>query len=186
MSISTQTGDDGSTSLLFGKRVSKTHPRVEAYGCVDALSAALGLCRAFCPDGSTRAQVLYIQQELIHLMSELACLDTDQPRWMEQYGADALRARSVAHLSQLIREKETRIRFRGWSQSGDTPADAFFDQARTACRQAERTVVALREGGAQVRPELIQYLNRLSDLLWLWGREHAADQRVCPQEGAHS
>ena len=75
--------------------------------------------------------------------------------------------------SELIVEKEKTIRFEGWTYAGETVADAHFDAARTTCRRAERGVVALKESGAIVRPELIQYLNRLADLLWLWGREHA-------------
>lgn len=172
MSIATKTGDNGTTALLFRKRVSKTHPRVMTYGRVDEVSSALGLCRAFCKDEATKAALLEIQKELIHHMSELATLDEDQERWMEKFGEDAISDAKIQRLTDLVQSKEETIQFKGWTQSGETPADAFFDQARTTCRRAERGVVALKETGVAVRPELIQYLNRLSDLLWLWGREH--------------
>ncbi|ADE53827.1 cob(I)yrinic acid a,c-diamide adenosyltransferase [Coraliomargarita akajimensis] len=173
MSIATKTGDDGTTALLFRKRVSKTHPRVMTYGRVDELSSALGLCRAFSQDEVTKAAILQIQQQLIHFMGELATDDEDQERYQEKYGKDAITMDMVDRFSDLVKEKEETVTFRGWTFAGETVADAFFDQARTTCRRAERGVVALKESGATIRPELIQYLNRLADLLWLWGREHA-------------
>lgn len=173
MSIATKTGDNGTTALLFRKRVSKTHPRVMTYGRVDELSSALGLCRAFSKDEVTKAAILQIQQELIHFMGELATDDPDQARYMEKFGKDAITMEMVERFTKLVIDKEQTVTFRGWTFAGESIADAFFDQARTTCRRAERGVVALKESGASVRPELIQYLNRLADLLWLWGREHA-------------
>jgi cob(I)alamin adenosyltransferase len=79
----------------------------------------------------------------------------------------------IDRLTKLVNEKEKDIQFKGWSFPGDTVADAFFDSARTTCRRAERNLVALKESGTIVRAELVQYLNRLADLLWLLGREHA-------------
>lgn len=172
MSISTQRGDDGTTALLFNKRVSKTHPRVMTYGGVDELSSALGLCRAHARDDSTRELLLNIQQHLVHYMGELATDDADQARYLKKHGEHAIDSEMIDALSQLVIEKESDIRFEGWTYSGETAADAFFDSARTTCRRAERGVVALYESGAVVREELIQYLNRLADLLWLLGREH--------------
>ncbi|TVP81547.1 MAG: cob(I)yrinic acid a,c-diamide adenosyltransferase [Puniceicoccaceae bacterium] len=172
MSISTKRGDDGSTCLLFNKRVSKTHPRVMTYGRVDELGSALGLCRAHCQDPTTQAQILEIQQQLVQLMAELATDDGDQGRYQEKYAEQAISAAHIEALGAHVIEKEKGIRFEGWSYAGDSVADAFFDQARTTCRRAERAVVALAESGATVRPELIQYLNRLADLLWLRIKEH--------------
>ena len=172
MSISTKRGDDGSTSLLFGKRVSKTHPRVMTYGGVDELSSALGLCRAHCQHSETKSQLLEIQKQLIQMMAELATDDADQPRYHEKHGEQAIQTEAVKALGALVIEKEKGIRFEGWTYAGDSIADACFDQARTTCRRAERGLVALKETGATVRPELIQYLNRLADLLWLWAKEN--------------
>lgn len=181
MSIATKRGDGGTTSLLFGKRVSKTHPRVMTYGRVDELSSALGLCRAHCPESSTKARILEIQKELIQMMAELATDDADQARYHAKHGADAVgtkaanakavSAKAVDAIGALVLEKEKSLQFKGWTYAGETVADAFFDQARTTCRRAERGLVALMESGASVRPELIQYLNRLADLLWLWAEE---------------
>lgn len=173
MSITTKTGDDGTTSLLFNKRVSKSHPRVVAYGQVDELSSALGLCRASTMNAEIKAQILNIQQQLIHLMSELATDDADQTnKYPQKYGKDAINKQAIDQLTELIQQKEVEFPFKDWRCSGDTLADAFFDQARTICRRAERGIVTLKESGFTVRTELIQYFNRLADLLWLWSREH--------------
>ena len=172
MSITTKTGDDGTTSLLFNKRVSKSHPRVVAYGQVDELSSALGLCRASIPNAEIKQQILEIQQNLIHLMSELATDNAEQEKYRQKYGKDAIDKDTIDQLTEHIRHKEIDFPFKGLRCAGNTLADAFFDQARTVCRRAERGVVALRESGFEVRPELIQYLNRLADLLWLWSCEH--------------
>ncbi len=174
MSIATKTGDSGTTALLFGKRVAKTHPRVMTYGRVDELASALGLCRAHCEFEGTKDLVYGIQRELIYLMSELATDDADQPRFLEKYADKHISSEMVDRLTQAIHVKENKDGFfAGWTYPGNTIADAFFDQARTTCRRAERGVVALKESGAIVRLELMQYLNRLADLLWLLGREHA-------------
>lgn len=173
MSIATKRGDGGETSLLFGRRVSKTHPRVTAYGSVDELGSTLGLCRAHSSDQTIKTLLCTIQKELVYVMSELATDDADHERWHEKYGENAITEAQVGHFTALIKEKEQHIQFRGWSFPGSTPAEAFFDQARTTCRRAERGIVELKENGATVRPELLQYINRLADLLWLLAREHA-------------
>lgn len=172
MSITTKTGDDGTTSLLFRKRVSKSHPRVVAYGQVDELSSALGLCRASSKDQAIKSQLLKIQQQLIHLMGELAADDEDQESYHEKHSKDTISQQLVDQLTESIRQKEAVFPFQGWKCAGETLPEAFFDQARTTCRRAERGIVALKELSFKVRPELIQYLNRLADLLWLWSREH--------------
>ena len=173
MSISTKRGDDGTTALLFNKRVPKTHPRVMTYGRIDELGSALGLCRAHSNQAATKELLRTVQQQLVNYMGELATHDEDQARYLEKYGEHAIKAEMIETLSKLVVEKEKDIPFKGWTYAGDTVADAFFDSARTACRRAERGVVALKESGAIVRNELIQYLNRLADLLWLLSREHA-------------
>ena len=173
MSITTKTGDDGTTSLLFNKRVSKSHPRVAAYGQVDELSSALGLCRASTKDTGTQTYILKIQQQLIHLMGELATDDADQAKYHQKHAKKAVSQLIIGQLTKSIQEKEAAFPFKGWKCAGDTMSDAFFDQARTTCRRAERAVVALRDSGFEIRLELIQYLNRVADLLWLWSREHS-------------
>lgn len=174
MSISTKRGDDGTTALLFNKRVPKTHLRVMTYGRIDELNSALGLCRAHAQDAATVELILSIQKQLVQYMGELATDDADQARYLEKYGKEAINSAMIERFSELVLEKEKAIQFKGWIYPGDTVADAFFDQARTTCRRAERGVVALKESGAIVRTELVQYLNRLADLLWLLGREQAS------------
>ena len=173
MSISTRKGDDGTTSLLFGKRVPKTHPRVAAYGTVDELNSAIGLCRAHGTVQANAELLRAIQRALMAVMSELATDDADQDRFRKKEGA-SLTTDHLDKLDKAVAAKEAEGgAFRGWEYPGDNAAQAFFDQARSTCRRAERAVLALGETGAAVRPLLPQYLNRLSDLLWLLAREAA-------------
>ncbi|NCG08138.1 MAG: cob(I)yrinic acid a,c-diamide adenosyltransferase [Verrucomicrobia bacterium] len=172
MSIATKTGDDGTTALLFGKRVPKTHPRIVTNGAIDELGAALGLCRAFTHQENVRPSLLQIQKELIHFMGELACENSHQERYLKKYADQAIQPVLVERLTNAIQTIEGQGgSFTGWRHPGESPAEACFDSARTLCRRAERALIALRESGATVRDVLIQYLNRLSDLLWLWSRE---------------
>jgi len=174
MSISTKRGDDGTTSLLFGKRVPKNHPRVMTYGRVDELNSALGLCRAHAGHHTIQEQILKVQNELVYMMSELATDNADQAKLQESQGNSLIDTQKIEALTKLVHELEARDGgFKGWTFPGNEPADAFFDLARTTCRRCERGLVTLQDSGATVRPELIGYLNRLADLLWLWGREHS-------------
>lgn len=171
MSIATKTGDLGSTALMFGRRVSKTHPRVAAYGAVDELNSALGMVRAFCGDEHVSTCVYEVQKELVILMGELAVDPADRERYAEkgfQFVTAAMVDALTAQVDDL--EKHHRISFKHWATPGSTQPSAVLDVARTACRRAERQVVALDEGGGEVNPEIIRYLNRLSDLCWLWAR----------------
>jgi cob(I)alamin adenosyltransferase len=166
MSISTKRGDGGETSLIGGSRVSKNHPRVRAYGTVDEFTSVLGLCRTHCPDAKTADFIRSVQMDLIHLMGELASETTDGNN------PHAIKASHVEQLTAAVKTKEQACgSFKGWVIPGDNPAQAFFDLARSTCRRAEREIVRLKESGADVRPEILHYLNRLSDLLWLLGRE---------------
>ena len=173
MSIATKTGDSGTTALLFGKRVPKTHIRVATYGQVDELGSALGLCRAHTQDHAAKAIIREVQGELVYLMSEIATDDADQARFHEKYPEQAISTEMIDRLTTEIKVKETTTgSFTGWTYAGETIAQAFFDQARTTCRRTERSLIELKESGADARAELHQYLNRLADLLWLIGREH--------------
>jgi cob(I)alamin adenosyltransferase len=176
MSISTKTGDDGTSGLLFNRRVSKTDARIEAYGTVDELSAALGLARAAAGPGPLNAEILRIQHELVLLMGELALLDEDRGRY-EQSGRGYIPPAATEHLTALVHEGETKVSFKDWAMPGGNPLAAAFDFARTVCRRAERRVLMLREGHPTLNPEIIRYLNRLSDLCCIWARlAEVADQ----------
>jgi cob(I)alamin adenosyltransferase len=171
MSIATKTGDDGSTALMYGRRVSKNDVRVAAYGTVDELNAALGFVRATAGETFITDAVFAIQKELVVLMGELAVADEDRERYAKG-GFQFVQPAMVDALTAIIDdiEKNHKVTYDGWATPGATLGSAALDLARTTCRRAERHVIALRETGAQVNPEIIRYLNRLSDLCWLWAR----------------
>jgi cob(I)alamin adenosyltransferase len=168
MSIATRTGDDGTTGLMFNRRVAKTDVRVEAYGTVDELNAFLGLARAHA-GGRVGEALLATQKELVLLMGELAVAPEDAARYAQAY--PLLGEAALERLDALVREIEGRsVRFEGWATPGATVAAGHLDAARTVCRRAERRVAALH-AAAPVRALLAAYLNRLADVLWLMARE---------------
>jgi cob(I)alamin adenosyltransferase len=170
MSIVTRTGDAGLTGLMYNRRVSKCHPRVEAYGSVDELNAALGLARAHARAAFIADNLLWIQKDLVTLMGELATGVEDLERYVKD-GFHLVTEALTAKLDALVKELEAQnISFKGWATPGATVGSAALDVARTACRRAERRVVALHESGQLNNPEIIIFLNRLSDLLWLMAR----------------
>jgi cob(I)alamin adenosyltransferase len=170
MSIVTKTGDQGTTALMYGRRVSKCHPRVEAYGTVDELNAALGLVRASAAHEFIRTHVLAIQQDLVILMGELATGVEDLPRYVQD-GYTLVTSVLTHKLDALVKEIEAQsITFKGWATPGATINSAALDVARTVCRRAERRVCALQEADLLQNSEIIIYLNRLADLLWLMAR----------------
>ena len=171
MSIATKTGDAGETALMYGKRVPKTHKRVEAYGTVDELNSALGLVRATTADRLVREVALSVQKELVILMGELAVADEDRDRYLKD-SYDVVRAAMVDRLTEVVNdlEKNHHISFKHWATPGNNLSSAALDVARTTCRRAERRVIALATTEDYVNPETIRYLNRLSDVLWLFAR----------------
>ncbi len=170
MSIVTRTGDDGTTALMYGRRVPKNHPRVEAYGDADELNAALGLARATAGENFIRENLLAIQKDLVVLMGELAVALEDLPRYLKD-GYSVVTPGMTAKLDALVREIEAQgVSFKGWATPGATLNSAALDVARTVCRRTERRVCALREAGEPLNPEIVIYLNRLGDLLWLMAR----------------
>jgi len=170
MSIVTRTGDGGTTALMYGRRVPKNHPRVEAYGAVDELNAALGLARATAGEDFVHANLLAIQKNLVVLMGELAVLPEDLSRYVKD-GYSVVAPEMTAKLDALVWEIEAQgVDFKGWATPGATMNSAALDVARTVCRRAEQRVCALQETGELKNPEIVVYLNRLSDLLWLTAR----------------
>src|SRR5947209_10045309 len=105
MSIVIKTGDKGETSLMYGRRVSKSDPRVDAYGCVDELNAALGLARAACPDEFVAGQILAVQKDLIVVMGELALAPEDRERYLKD-GFCLTSAEIVERIGDAIIELE--------------------------------------------------------------------------------
>ncbi len=170
-SIATRTGDDGTTSLVFGQRVPKCHPRIEAVGRFDELNVALGLAKSAPGNDPLIASLEAIQRDLVNLMGELAADDGDQDRYAaSRFGriTEAELTRIDAEIAQL---EATPIRFEGWATPGSTPAAAALDQARVTARRGERHLVWMREQGVPLRPLLLQFVNRTSDLLWLLARK---------------
>jgi len=170
-SISTRTGDDGTTGLLYGQRVPKDHPQIEAVGNLDEFNAALGLARATGPRGGRQAELKRIQQDLVALMGEVACAEADAGRHARSKFSK-VDAAALARLDAGVAALEARQpRLDGWATPGANPHAAALDLARTLARRAERRLIALPRHGKSVRPLLLQYLNRVSDLLWLMARD---------------
>lgn len=170
MSIATKTGDNGTTALMYGRRVPKNHPRVETYGAVDELNAALGLARATASQDFAAVNLLAIQKDLVVLMGELAVANEDLERYV-QGGYSLVTPPLTARLDALVREIEAQnVSFKGWATPGATQHSAALDMARTICRRAERRACDLQSAGELKNQEILIYLNRLSDLLWLFAR----------------
>ncbi len=170
MSIATKTGDNGTTALMYGRRVPKNHPRVEAYGTVDELNAALGLARATAAQPFVSENLLAIQHDLVILMGELAVANEDLERYV-QGGFSLVTPALTAKLDALVKAIESQnVSFKGWATPGATQNSAALDVARTVCRRAERRVSDLQSAGEMKNDEILIYLNRLSDLLWLCAR----------------
>lgn len=171
MSIATKTGDTGTTAMMYGRRVPKTHPRVDANGAVDEVNAALGMARACVSDPYIAGPIFLIQKQLVTLMGELAVAEEDRGRYQKD-GYDFVTVEMVNGLTALVDdlEKNKHISFKHWATPGHNLGSAALDVARTVTRRAERRVVGLSETGEPVNPEIIRYLNRLSDLCWLYAR----------------
>lgn len=170
-SIATQTGDAGQTALTGGTRVSKADLRVEAYGTVDELNASLGFARSLCSEQDIQSWTEEIQRTLFRVGSTLSRpVETSR-------AAPALLPSDVEQLTGRVHEIESLEGILSdWSLPGAHRESAAFEVARTVCRRAERCAVRLGEAGETVLPDTLAYLNRLSDLLWLFGRliEHRA------------
>jgi cob(I)alamin adenosyltransferase len=172
-SISTMRGDAGETSLAGGVRVSKASVRVETYGTIDELNATLGFARSICEDVDMAAFTKGVQQDLFKIGSSLAT-PTESPK-PQVVIDDALVDRLTGEVHRI--EAIDGI-LADWSISGEHRAAAAFDMARTICRRAERALVRLQEAGAVVQPSMLAYINRLSDVLWLFGRKLEHDAGV--------
>ena len=165
MSIATKTGDKGKTALIGGERVSKADLRVESYGTIDELGAAMGFARSICENEEINELTKSIQRDLFLVAGSVANPNfTEAPK---PYVTPEMIERLTAEVHRI--EKIEGI-LSDWSLPGDVASAAAFDVARTICRRAERLVVRLQETGETVDAQVITYLNRLSDLLWLIGR----------------
>lgn len=174
-SISTRRGDDGTTSLLFGQRVPKDHPQIEAVGAFDELNVALGALKPLLATDATgtgtHELITSVQKNLVALMGEIVCAESDATRYHDskfEKIADA----DLARLDRAAAALEARgLKFDGWATPGANARAAAFDVARATARRAERRLISLATHGRTVRPLVHQFVNRLSDLLWLLARE---------------
>src|SRR5690349_1100246 len=146
-SIATRTGDDGTTSLLYGQRVRKDHPQIEAVGAFDELNAAIGFAKSVAPDVARRRALELVQHDLVALMGELACAESDVARYAASK-FPKLDEPDLARIDAAVVALEAKdIRFEGWATPGSNLAAAALDLARTAARRAERRLVALPAQG---------------------------------------
>jgi cob(I)alamin adenosyltransferase len=155
---------------MYNRRVSKSDPRIEACGAVDELNAAIGFARAGVSHRFISNHLFTTQKELVALMGELATLPEDLPRYRDD-GFPLLTAQMTARLDRIVQEIESQnVSFKDWATPGATVTSAALDVARTACRRSERSICGLREQGQLQNSEILVYLNRLSDALWLMAR----------------
>jgi cob(I)alamin adenosyltransferase len=155
---------------MYNRRVSKADSRVEAYGAVDELNAAMGLARSTASHSFVSDNLLQIQKQLVVLMGELATRPEDLERYVKD-GYSLVTADMTAKLETLVKEIEAQnISFKGWATPGANLNSAALDMARTIARRAERRSCGLHETGQLHNPEIMVFLNRLSDLLWLMAR----------------
>ena len=169
MRIYTKTGDDGTTGLLYGGRISTADAAAEAYGSIDEAVAALGLARALAGPGDLPDLILRLQRELFVVAADLATNPDERAKLTP--GISLASPEMVASLEALIDEQVAAHPLPGeFVVPGATSVSASLDLARTLVRRAERRVVQMREGGGTVNPDALHYLNRLSDTLFVLAR----------------
>ncbi len=180
MSIVTRQGDGGQTRLIWGERVSKADLQVEAYGTQDELNAFLGLARAACPDERTRTELEQLQRDTFVVGAELATPASRRGELKTRVSSEMTK-----RLDDLVKDIEQLPGLLGdWALPGATRDGAAIDCARVVARRAERCAIRLiefeRTEGSQVadEEELLRYLNRVSDVLWLLGRRLEIERGV--------
>lgn len=173
MKIYTRTGDDGTTGLFAGGRVSKAHIRVESYGTVDELNACIGLARAHCPSAYTDEALETVQNALFHLGADLATPLDANAKWVVRVVES-----QVAWLESGIDEMTAKLTpLNAFILPGGSLAAAQIHIARTVCRRAERLAVLLADA-EPVNPQVLIYLNRLSDWLFTLARYENAQAGI--------
>ena len=165
--VYTKTGDKGETSIIGGIRVKKSCERLEAYGTVDELSSHLGLLASMLPEGEDKDLIIRIQNNLFSVCSNLATDQSQTPLYDSAKLPDGeveVLEHEVDNIMNLLPERQ------GFILPGGTQAAAQAHVCRTVCRRAERRIVALSEV-AQISPEMQQYINRLSDYLFVLAKK---------------
>lgn len=172
--IYTKTGDDGTTGLLYGGRVSKADPATEAYGTTDEAVAALGMARALCGDATMQADLLTLQRELFVVGADLAANPKERRKLTPEVSlvTEGMVGRLERRIDDLVAVRPLPEVF---IVPGANPGSAALDVARGVVRRAERRVVELEATGREVNPDIRRYLNRLSDLVFVLARWQAGE-----------
>lgn len=172
--IYTKTGDDGTTGLLYGGRVSKADVVTEVTGTLDEAVAALGLARAHTPDASSAVEILSLQRELFVVGADLATNPAERDRLEPEISlvTPEMAERLETRIDELVLAHPLPNAF---VVPGANPASACLDVSRAIVRRAERRAVELRDTGGVVNDAALRYLNRLSDLLFVLARISAGE-----------
>lgn len=166
--VYTKTGDKGMTSLVGGVRVSKTHPRLEAYGTVDELNSQIGLLITYVTDEEDREFLFEIQRKLFSVGSYLA---TDQT-YKELRPQSIIHLEDVEELERAIDKVDSELPpLRLFILPGGSQGASVCHVCRTVCRRAERCILELNESEVKIDENLIAYINRLSDYLFVFSRK---------------
>ena len=167
--ITTKTGDNGTTGLLFGGRVLKSDARVEAFGTIDEAVSSLGLARALISDPEVKSIVETLQRDLFIVAAELATLEPNRDQLVETNNVvNESMVQKVEELTDSLKENLNLPN--AFVVPGDSPESSAIDVSRTLIRKAERRVVALYENKHVQNRDLLRYLNRASDLAYVIGR----------------
>ena len=165
MSIATKRGDGGQTGLVGGIRISKADLQVESYGSIDELNTVLGFARSICQDKEIATWTEEIQRTLFRVGSALATPSESKKQ------PPPVTTEDIDQLTDLVHKIEANEGILSdWSLPGAYTQSAAYEMARTVCRRAERAAVRFIENGGVVQPTILPYLNRLSDVIWLFGR----------------
>ena len=173
MKIYTKTGDKGQTSLATGNRVAKSCERLESYGTIDELNSHLGLLIALCPDTADKAFLSTIQGQLFIIGANLST-DTQPMPQSRQISPDATEQLEA----EIDRIQNQLPPLRSFILPQGTAESTQANICRTVCRRAERTIVRLTETGQPVEENLLRYINRLSDYLFILSRKLNQDKKI--------
>ena len=175
MKIYTKTGDKGTTSLIGGTKVPKSHLRIEAYGTVDELNSYVGLCKDLITDEQSKKNLLEVQDRLFTIGSSLACDPAKEPK----IKIPDLKETDVALLEkEMDRMNETIPPMKNFILPGGHTTLSHLHIARCVCRRAERCCVRLESESEEVEAIIIKYLNRLSDYLFVVSRYTGHQMKV--------
>ena len=167
MKIYTKTGDRGTTSLIGGTKVSKSHLRIDAYGTVDELNSWIGVVSDHTDDDTLKKVLKEVQDRLFTIGSSLACDPDKEPKLK----IPDLHEGDITFLeSEIDRMSAALPEMKSFILPGGAPAVSFAHVARCVCRRAERLCVALQEVDLEVEDLVLKYLNRLSDHLFMLAR----------------